>query len=305
MVKWVHRVAVMSAFVCVLLPAPLLAQSKIRIAIWNFENNAERSWWFHDDLGPAARNQIDTAFSENTELARRFSVIERQQLELVLKEQGLATFGAVDPQSAAKVGRLLGVQYIVVGGVDKFSINKTSGATGRFGGVGGNMVSAEAVINMRFIDATTAERVLALSAEGDVRKGGGVFRGTGLSRDAQWGIASEAIEKASSALVTKLASGGYLDRISAAAGANRPLEGKIIKVDGDRAWINLGSAAGLKVGDTLKIVNVGDELIDPDTGAKLGATETESGAGEVVDVQEKFAVIKFTGTAGARDVVRK
>jgi hypothetical protein len=52
-------------------------------------------------------------------------------------------------------------------------------------------------------------------------------------------------------------------------------------------------------------VNVGDELIDPDTGATLGATETESGVGEVVDVQEKFAVIKFTGTAGARDVVRK
>jgi curli biogenesis system outer membrane secretion channel CsgG len=302
--KWGQRLALL-VFAACLLPAPAVAQGKIKIAIWNFENNAERSWWFYDDLGPAARNQIDTAFSENAELAKRFSVIERQQLDLVLKEQGLATSGAVDPQSAAKVGRILGVQYIVTGGIDKFSINKTSGGIGRFGGVGGNMVSAEAVINMRFIDATTAERVLSVSAEGDVRKGGGFFKGASLSRDAEWGIASEAIEKASSAIVTKLTTPGYLDRINAAAGGNRPLEGKIIKVDGDRAWINLGSAAGLKVGDAFKIVQVGDELIDPDTGVRLGATETDGGAGEVVDLQEKFSILKFTGTANARDTVRK
>ena len=69
----------------------------------DFDNNAERTWWFYDQLGPAARNQIDTAFSENGELAKRFSMIERDKLALVLKEQGLATSGAVDPQSAAKV----------------------------------------------------------------------------------------------------------------------------------------------------------------------------------------------------------
>lgn len=259
---------------------------------------------FNDNLGPAARNQIDTAFSENAELSRRFSVIEREKLEMVLKEQGLATSGAVDPQSAARVGRILGVKYIVTGGIDKFSINKTSGGTRMLGGLGGNMVSAEAVISMRFIDSTTAERVLALSAEGDVRKGGGMFRGTGLSRDAEWGIASEAIEKASAEIVTKLAAPGYLDRIDTAAGGGA-LEGRIIRVDGDRAWINLGSSSGVKTGDTFNIVTVAEELVDPDTGAKLGAIETPGGSGQVVEVQEKFAVVKFTGTANVKDVVRK
>ena len=125
----------------VLAPAVAEAQAKIKVALMDFDNNAERSWWFYDQLGPAARNQIDTAFSENGDLAKRFSVIERDKLELVMKEQGLATSGAVDPQSAAKVGRLLGVKYIVTGGVDKVAVNKTGAALSKFGGIGGDRYS--------------------------------------------------------------------------------------------------------------------------------------------------------------------
>ena len=39
-------------------------------------------------MGPAARNIIDTAFSDNKELSQKFSVVERDKLNLVLKEQG-------------------------------------------------------------------------------------------------------------------------------------------------------------------------------------------------------------------------
>src|SRR5947208_3515763 len=169
-----------------------LAQAKIRVAIWDFENHAEHHWWFYDDLGPAARNQIDTEFSENALLASKFSVIERDKLNLVMKEQGLAASGAVDPASAAKVGKLLGVKYIILGGIDKFNIDNTRGAVGKFG-VGGNMVSSNVTINMRVIDTTTAERIVSLSADGEVKKGGGFIKGTSLSRDAEWGIASETI----------------------------------------------------------------------------------------------------------------
>jgi curli biogenesis system outer membrane secretion channel CsgG len=292
------------AIVLLAAPAPLFAQAKIRVAIMDFDNNAERSWWFYDDLGPAARNQIDTAFSENSELAKRFSVIERDKLELVMKEQGLAASGAVDPSTAARLGRLLGVKYIVTGGIDSFTINKTGGGLSKFGGVGGNMVSAKTTINVRFIDTTTAERVISVGADADVKKGGGFFKGASLSREAEWGIASEALGKASEAVVEKLVTGGYLDKVNAAAGPSAA-EGKIIKVDGGRAWINLGSSAGVKVGDKFKVVSVGEALVDPDTGAKLGAEEQETGAIEVTEVQDKFAIAKLTGSGKPRDVVRK
>ena len=53
-------------FVCAFvfaLASQSFAQAKIKIAIWEFENNAAHTYWYWDKLGPAARNIIDTAFS--------------------------------------------------------------------------------------------------------------------------------------------------------------------------------------------------------------------------------------------------
>jgi curli biogenesis system outer membrane secretion channel CsgG len=286
-----------------LFPGTALAQGKIRIAIWEFENHSDQHYWFSKDLGPAARNQIDTEFSENPLLAGKFSVVERDKLNLVLKEQGLATAGAVDPATAAKVGKILGVKYVVLGGIDKFNIDVTNASIGVFG-VGARMVQAFATINLRFVDTTTAERVLSVAGEGDVKSGGGSFKGNSLSRDAEWGIASDAIQKASKVVVERLAAPEYLARVTSAAAASG-VEGKIIKVEGDRAWINLGALSGIKLGDRFAVYTVGEALIDPDTGAKLGADERKTGKGSVVEVQSKFAVISFTGTAKAKDAIRK
>jgi curli biogenesis system outer membrane secretion channel CsgG len=304
--KTLARVLVASALVMGMGAPAATSQAKIRIALWDFENNAERSWWFYNDMGPAARNQIDTAFSENAKLSELFAVVERQKLAMVMKEQGLAQTGAVDPQQAARVGKILGVQYIVTGGIDKFTINTTRGAGGVLGGIGGSYTTANATINLRFIDTTTAARVISVSAEGQVKKGGGSFRGNSLSREAEWGIASETIEKASKAVAEKLVTGGYLDKVSAAAGTSAgAVDMRVIKVDGKRAYINVGSSGGVKVGDKFVIIHRGEELIDPATGMKLGAEEKQTGQGTVVSVQERFSIIEFTGTAAASDVIRK
>ena len=76
-------------------------------------------------------------------------------------------------------------------------------------------------------------------------------------------------------------------------------------MDGTRAWVSVGAAAGLKVGDTLNVIDPGEDLIDPDTGAKLGSTEQATGTAEVVEVQDKFAIVTFTGTAKPKSIVRK
>jgi len=291
-----------AALLAVSLPVSHAYQTKIRVAIWDFENHAETHWWFYDQLGDAARNQIDTAFSENEELSRRFTVIEREKLELVMKEQGIAAAGAVDPQTAAKVGQILGVKYIITGGIDKFAINTTRGG---FGGVGGSSTNAEASISLRFIDATTAERVVAISADGNVRKGGGFFKGATLSRDDEWGIASEAIEKTSEEVVKKLLGGNTLDRVAEAAGGGGGIDMRIVKSDGATAYINVGRTAGIKVGDTFTIHRKGEDLIDPATGMNLGSTEKQVGTAEVIEVQDRFSIVKVTGEAAAADVIKK
>jgi curli biogenesis system outer membrane secretion channel CsgG len=280
------------------------AQAKIKVAIWEFDNNAAHTYWFWDKMGPAARNIIDTAFSENKLLSGKFSVVERDKLNLVLKEQGLAQTGAVDPASAAKVGKILGVKYIILGGIDKFNVDNTRAGLGRLG-VGGNLRQSNATINLRMIDSTTAERVISISGDGQVKKGGGFIKDASYSKDAEWGIASETINEAAKAVVEKLVSADYLARISDAAMPGGLVEGKIIKVEGNKAYINLGASSGIKMGDKFNVVNVGEALIDPDTGAKLGASEKQTGSGAVVEVQDKFAIIQFTGTASAKDTIRK
>jgi curli biogenesis system outer membrane secretion channel CsgG len=56
-----------------------------------------------------------------------FKVVERTQVEKVLKEQEFAWSGVVDQATAARLGKLLGVEYVIFGsltGVEKgFTIN--------------------------------------------------------------------------------------------------------------------------------------------------------------------------------------
>ena len=83
------------------------------------------------------------------------------------------------------------------------------------------------------------------------------------------------------------------------------LEKRVAKVDGNRAWLNIGSSSGVKVGDKFTLFNMGDAIVDPDTGQSLGASEKETGAGAVTEVQDRFAVITFTGSAKVKDTARK
>jgi len=77
--KTIHCLAIAAAL-SIAMPGSGFAQGKIKIAIWEFENHAETSWWFHSDMGPAARNTIDTEFSENKMLSDKFSVVEIENL---------------------------------------------------------------------------------------------------------------------------------------------------------------------------------------------------------------------------------
>ena len=88
-----------------------------------------------------------TDLSSNTS----FQIVERGRLEALLAEQKLGATGKLDPATAAKVGKLLGARYMVMGGyfdlndvlrvdarvveVETGKIVGTSGTTGKAGDV--------------------------------------------------------------------------------------------------------------------------------------------------------------------------
>ncbi len=62
------------------------------------------------------------------ELAKhpRYRIIERSRLKSVLDEQDLQTADLVDPATAAKIGRMLGVHAVIVGSASEYDMDKTT-----------------------------------------------------------------------------------------------------------------------------------------------------------------------------------
>jgi TolB-like protein len=86
-------------------------QAKIRLAVVDFTTTDQK-------LEPPSLNQIVaewlTLFLVN---AGAVEVVERQELQKILQEQSLGQTGAINAESAAKLGELLGIKILVTGAV--------------------------------------------------------------------------------------------------------------------------------------------------------------------------------------------
>src|ERR1700683_2748057 len=67
-----------------------------------------------------------------------YSVIERKAVDKILAEQNFSNSDRADPNSAAKLGRLLGVDAMIVGSITQFGNDtKNTNVGGNGGGFGG------------------------------------------------------------------------------------------------------------------------------------------------------------------------
>ena len=131
------------------LPALAAAGDKPRIAVLEFKNKAENQWWYNG--GAAAAQDVLV-----TELVKsgKFRVVEREQLEALMQEKNLSLSGDVDPKTAVRVGKLLGVNYILTGSVTEYGNTDVSGGGG---GVFAGKRKFVAALNARLIDTSTGE----------------------------------------------------------------------------------------------------------------------------------------------------
>lgn len=70
------------------------------------------------------------------------------------------------------------------------------------------------------------------------------------------------------------------------------IRGKIIRiVDEQRIVVNVGLEHGVHPGDKFHILEIGEELRDPDSGQSLGVLELVKGVMEALHVQEKISLL--------------
>jgi curli biogenesis system outer membrane secretion channel CsgG len=304
-----------------LLSAGALAQQKKRVAVLNFDYATVSSYiasvfGSNADVGKGVADMLVDQLVQDGKL----SVIERKALDKVLAEQNFSNSDRADPASAAKIGKLLGVDAIIIGSISQFGFDdkKTDigggalgGITGRFGVSGVRRSRSSAVVGLtaRLISTETGEILATASGKGESsRSGTGVNAAGGSNAAIASGlmdmsssnfrstVLGEAVSEAVKGIATQVES-----RATTAMPAKTVLvEGLVADATGNTIVINVGTKAGVKVGDRLAISRVTREIRDPASGKVIRRMEDKVGEIVITEADEASAVGTFTGTGTAK-----
>lgn len=249
---------------------------KKRVAVFMFQDKTDRSWrwWNNKGVGEGVADMLTTELVKTG----HYRVIERQELDQILKEQRLGASGIVTPQSAAELGKVLGVELAVMGAVTEFGYKK-SDTGGRIKGIGLGVQrqSATVAIDCRMVNTTTAEIVAADNVRKEKSSKGLRVSTTKLSFKDRKAFDESLVGKAARDAVRDVIK--LIDKNA----PKIPWQAKIVTVKGGNVFINAGFAGGIQSGDVFAIYQKGEELIDPDTGLSLGSMDTKVGSIKVTN----------------------
>jgi len=249
---------------------------KKRVAVFIFDDKADKSWrwWNNKGVGEGIAEMLTTALVKTG----NYRVIERRQLDQILKEQDLGASGIVTPQSAAKIGKVLGVELAIMGAVTEFGYKK-SDTGGRIKGIGLGLQSQSATVGLdcRMVNTTTAEIIAADNVRKEKSSKGIRVSTRKLSFKNRKSFDESLVGKAAREAVKDVI------RLIDKNAPNIPWQAKIVTVKGDKVFINAGAVSGIQTGDVFVIYQKGEELLDPDTGLSLGSMDTKVGAIKVTN----------------------
>jgi curli biogenesis system outer membrane secretion channel CsgG len=244
-----------------------------------------------------------------------YSVIERKALDKILKEQNFSNSDRADPNSAAKIGKLLGVDAIIVGSITQFgNETKNTGVGGGGGGLGGFGIGgfshkkskAIVAVTARMVDIDTAEILGVAEGKGESSRestsllgGGGNWHGFGGgaadfgSSDFQSTIIGEAVKASVDSRSKEV-----VDNKDRLVARTIVVEGLVAAVDSGQIVLNVGAKNGVKVGDQLNVERVTKEIKDPSTGKVIRRLASSVGVVKVTDVDDISSVCTAVSGAG-------
>ncbi len=310
----------MNRFFALSVPALLVlslaqGQTKKRVAVLDFEygtvrNSAASVFGTDRDIGKGVADMIIDRLVKGGV----YSVIERTHLDKILGEQNFSNSDRADASSAAKIGRLLGVDAIIIGSITQFgrddsSIGVAGGALGGFGrkyGLGGvQKKDSKAAVGLtaRVVNTDTAEILISAQGKGESNRSGASLLGAGGGSGTAAGagidmtssnFGSTLIGEATNTAVTALA--GQLQQQSGAIqGKKVTINAQVADVAGDVLILNAGTKGGIKVGDKLEVRRKIREVRDPASGKVIRSIVDKMGEVVITEADEQSSVGKFTG----------
>jgi curli biogenesis system outer membrane secretion channel CsgG len=315
MARWL-RVFVFLAAIASTTAAP----QKKRVAVFDFDyatvtDSVSGVFGTNVDIGKGVSDLI----VESLVKSGRYSVIERKVIEKIMAEQNFSNSDRVDSNAAAKIGKILGVDAIIIGSITAFgrddkSTGLAGGAigkiTGKFGLAGVARKESKAVVNLtaRMVSADTAEILGVAGGKGESRRSGTSLLGSGGTSAGLGGVGldmtstnfagtiiGEAVMQAVSATSQQLDQNS--DKI---VGKSIVIDGLVADVTGTTLVLNVGSKAGVKVGDELVVKRTGREIKDPQTGKVIRRIEESLGQVAITEVDDGSSVGTYAGTSPAK-----
>jgi len=208
------------------------------------------------------------------------------------------------------------VDAIIVGSITQFGRDDKSvgvgggalgGLTGRFGsgGVGKRPAKAVVGINARMVNTETGEILAVAEGKGESKRSGLLLGGGGGSSGGGGGggldmsssnfadtILGEAVAQAVNDMAKQLD-----DSASRLPTQVLNISGLVADVSGNTLILNVGSKAGVKVGDHLGVFRQGRQIKDPATGKVLKSIETRLGDVTITEVEDTSSTGTYTGQA--------
>ncbi|RPH48448.1 MAG: hypothetical protein EHM85_17005 [Desulfobacteraceae bacterium] len=268
-------------------PINVSASPQKDIAVLPFKNISGNSGCNIED---AVTEMLITELAKN----RNFHIVERQQLKNVLKETKLQMSGLTDPNNAIKFGKLTGAKYLISGNITLCSSEEAKSSF--IVDFGKQKASVELVV--RVIDMETGIAAGGAEGKGSSDRSTTSFDpgsvglnilnpiGGGTTKAEKAGIL---IEAASQAVIQ------LNDKIKTLF----PLEGYIIKKDGDTVIIDIGKNM-VGEGSRFEVYQMGEELIHPVTKKKIGQEKIKAGEIIVDKIHEDFSYGKIT--SGSKEI---
>lgn len=178
-------VAMMLALALLVL-APIAAQAKgPRVAVMDFEYGTVHRWWTNDyDVGKGIADLlVDELVNDGS-----FSIYERKMLDKLLAEQDFSNSDRADVASAAKIGKMAGLQAIITGSITTFGFEDKETKVGGGGWGGGKFgigsfgkKEGKAIVQVtaRLIDVNTGEILGSAKGRGESKRSGLLLGGVG------------------------------------------------------------------------------------------------------------------------------
>lgn len=250
-----------------------------RVAVMDFDNRTQHGGW---RIGRGAADILTTHLVKETD----FEIFERDRLATVMAEQNLGESGRIDPATAARIGKLIGVQYIITGAVTEYG--QSSGGGGG-GGVRVGKKGYHTAVDVRIVNATTGRIIFAETGEG--RKTSLNVRIFGFGGGEKWNEkhATASMRNAIKDVVTKLAKADFTAGGKSSAGGGPVGNIKVADVEGNLLTLNKGENAGLKSGDVLVVKRQRKVIKDPETGAILKIKYTHIGKIKLTEVESSYS----------------